>query len=82
MPILAFTPQPLVRSQLALTWGVETFIAPTVATTDDMVRQVDDALRAADRVRRGDRIVVLAGTPAGQTGTTSTLRVHRIGERP
>ncbi len=80
IPIMAFTPQPLVRNQLSLSWGVETFTVPTVVTTDDMVRQVDEALRSSGRAHVGDRVVVVAGTPAGLTGTTNTLRTHRIGE--
>ena len=35
--LLAFTPNPRVRSQLALVWGVETFLVPQVRHTDDMV---------------------------------------------
>jgi pyruvate kinase len=80
VPILAFTPEPVVQSQLALSWGVETFIVPTVATTDDMVRQVDEALRLTGRGAAGDRVVVVAGTPPGRPGTTNTVRVHRIGD--
>src|SRR3712207_8644936 len=40
-PLLAFTVDARVRSQLALSWGVETFIVPSVQHTDDMVRQVE-----------------------------------------
>ena len=80
VPILAFTPEPVVRSQLALSWGVETFIVPTVATTDEMVRQVDEAVQVTGRARIGDPVVVVAGTPPGQPGTTNTVRVHRIGD--
>jgi pyruvate kinase len=79
-PILAFTPEPVVRSQLALSWGVETFIVPTVATTDEMVRQVDEALQQTGRAGVGDRVVIVAGTPPGKPGTTNTVRVHRIGD--
>jgi pyruvate kinase len=79
-PILAFTPVPVVRSQLALSWGVETFIGPTVATTDEMVRQVDEALRQSGRADAGDRVVIVAGTPPGQPGTTNTIRIHHIGD--
>src|SRR4051794_11613973 len=43
-PLLAFTVDARVRSQLALSWGVETFIVPQVSHTDDMVRQVDFSL--------------------------------------
>jgi pyruvate kinase len=80
IPLLAFTPEQAVRSQLSLVWGVETFLTPVVKHTDDMVRQVDQALLGADRVRRGDLVVIVAGTPPGIPGSTNTLRVHRIGE--
>ena len=79
VPILAFTPNPRVRSQLALTWGVETFLAPGVAHTDDMVVQVDRALLDIGRSTQGDRVVIIAGVPPGIPGTTNGMRVHRIG---
>src|SRR5215210_5023001 len=57
IPLIAFTPEPVVRSQLALTWGVETFLAPYVTHTDDMVRQVDTLLVEEHRLERGDAVV-------------------------
>ena len=51
IPMLAFTPEARVRSQLSLTWGVETFKTHMVDHTDEMVRQVDEQL-LADRPRR------------------------------
>jgi pyruvate kinase len=78
--LLAFTTEPATRSQLALTWGVETFLVPPVAHTDDMVRQVEAALLGLDRCRRGDRVVIVAGSPPGTPGRTNALRVHRIGD--
>ncbi|MGB2812368.1 MAG: pyruvate kinase, partial [Mycobacterium sp.] len=44
IPLLAFATAPEVRSQLALTWGTETFIVPDAGSTDDMIRQVDHAM--------------------------------------
>src|SRR6476469_9307582 len=44
LPLLAFTPRPEVRSQLAMSWGVETFLVDYVTSTDAMVRQVDNAI--------------------------------------
>jgi pyruvate kinase len=78
-PILAFTPNPRVRSQLALVWGVETFLVPSVRHTDDMVVQVDKALLDIGRVTYGDRVVIVAGVPPGIPGTTNGMRVHLIG---
>lgn len=80
-PILAFTPHIDVSRQLALSWGVETFIVPTVADTDQMVHQVDAALLELGQALIGERVVIVAGTPPGQAGTTNTVRVHRLGER-
>jgi len=80
IPLLAFTPLPSARSQLALTWGVETFIVPPVTHTDDMVHQVDNALFGIGRCDKGDLVVIVAGTPPGSPGTTNALRVHRIGD--
>jgi pyruvate kinase len=78
-PLLAFTPNPRVRSQLALVWGVETFLVPQVRHTDDMVRQVDKALLDIGRARLGDRVVIVAGVPPGIPGTTNGMRVHKMG---
>ena len=80
IPLLAFTTEPATRSQLALTWGVETFIVPTVRHTDDMVHQVDSALVRLGRCAIGDKIVIVAGSPPGSPGKTNALRVHRIGD--
>ena len=80
IPLLAFTTEPATRSQLALTWGVETFIAPNVRHTDDMVHEVDSALVNLGRCAIGDKIVIVAGSPPGSPGKTNALRVHRIGD--
>ncbi|HEY5015789.1 MAG TPA: pyruvate kinase alpha/beta domain-containing protein, partial [Streptosporangiaceae bacterium] len=80
IPLLAFTPEPATRSQLALTWGVETFIVPPARHTDDMVRQVETALLDIGRCEKGDQVVIVAGSPPGTPGRTNALRVHRIGD--
>jgi pyruvate kinase len=80
LPLLAFTPEPVVRNQLALSWGVQTFLSPFVQHTDDMFRQVDQALLGMDFASKGDCVVIVAGSPPGTPGSTNTLRVHRLGD--
>jgi pyruvate kinase len=80
IPLLAFTTEAATRSQLALTWGAETFLVPAVEHTDDMVRQVEAALRDIGRCTPGDLVVLVAGSPPGTPGRTNALRVHRIGD--
>ncbi|MBG0817454.1 pyruvate kinase [Planomonospora sp. ID82291] len=79
IPLLAFTSASHVRNQLALVWGVETFEVPFVHHTDDMVRQVEAALLTQARLEKGDKVVIVAGSPPGHAGTTNALRVHTIG---
>ena len=78
-PLLAFTVDARVRSQLALSWGVETFLVPSVQHTDDMVEQVDFSLLSIGRLKEGDRVVVVAGSPPNTVGSTNLIRVHEVG---
>ncbi|MCM2576519.1 pyruvate kinase [Streptomyces meridianus] len=80
IPVLAFTPEEATRSQLNLTWGVETFLAPQASSTDAMVEQVDEQLLALGRCEKGDTVVITAGSPPGVPGSTNLVRVHHIGE--
>ncbi len=80
IPVLAFTPEPVVRSQLALSWGIETFLTTQVEHTDQMVRQVDEQLLRIGRVKEGDLVVIIAGSPPGIPGSTNALRIHRMGD--
>ena len=80
LPLLAFTPEQSVRHQLSLTWGTETFLVPSVDSTDAMVRQVDLSMLAMDRYQPGDLVVIVAGSPPGTVGSTNLIRVHRLGE--
>ncbi|MEV7126305.1 pyruvate kinase [Streptomyces sp. NPDC093260] len=80
IPLLAFTPEPATRSQLSMTWGVETFLGPQVDSTDAMVDQVDELLLRHGRCEKGDAVVITAGSPPGVPGSTNLVRVHHIGE--
>ena len=80
LPLLVFTPHQSVRSQLSLTWGAETFLTREVRTTDDMMTTVDEALLAMKEYRRGDMMVVVAGSPPGNEGNTNLVHVHMLGE--
>jgi len=80
VPVLAFTPEPVVRSQLAMTWGIETFLGEQVDHTDEMVMQVDRSLLEVGRCKEGDEVVIVAGSPPRIPGSTNALRIHRMGD--
>ena len=78
LPLLVFTPDLAVQRQLTLSWGVQSFVAPAVATTDEMIDAVNSAIRERDRSQSGQTVVVVAGTPPGEPGGTNTVRVHDV----
>ena len=79
LPLLAFTPLEETRNQLALTWGVQTFVTPAVDDTDAMVEQVDHAMLKIPGYAEGDTVVIVAGSPPNTSGSTNLIRVHRLG---
>jgi pyruvate kinase len=80
IPMLAFTPVEATRCQLTLVWGIKSYFVPAVRHTDQMARQVDEALLAGDSSAEGDVVVIVAGSPPGIPGSTNALRVHHIGD--
>ncbi len=80
IPVLAFTPHELVRNQLALTWGVETFLTPEIKHTDQIALMVDRELLGQNRCEEGRRVVIVAGAPPGIPGSTNAIRIHKMGD--
>ena len=78
LPLLAFTPLEATRNQLALTWGVQTFLVPAVDDTDRMIEQVDHAMLRIPGYQPGDTVVIITGSPPNQSGSTNLIRVHRL----
>ncbi len=68
------------RDQLALSWGTRAVLVPDVASAEDMVRVVDEAVLAMDGFARGDVVVIVAGAPPHTVGVTDLLRVRRLGD--
>jgi pyruvate kinase len=77
--VLTFTPNAEIAHRLSLVWGSQVFIVPKVDHTDAMFEQVDTTVLAEGLCKAGDEVVVVAGTPPGVSGSTNTLRVHRVG---
>jgi pyruvate kinase len=80
IPMIAFTPSEDIRRRMALSWGVKSYLVPRVAHTDAMYPIVDEALMSHKLAERGDKVVVISGTPPGTAGATNDLRVHVVGD--
>ncbi len=81
IPLLCFTPSESTRQELALAWGVTTYTTAEHTEIQDLLDEVDVVLGQRHLCQRGDRLVVVYGSPMGIPGKTNTLHVHRYHPR-
>jgi len=77
--IIGCTPHQRTYRQINLSWGVTPLIVPPVLNSTDALISLA-IQRAGDEglVNRDDLVVVTAGVPLGQAGTTNMMTVQRV----
>lgn len=79
-PIVAVTPHANVIRRLSLVNGVYPIHGEMANTTDEMLeRSVHESLQNG-YVRHGDLVVITAGVPVREVGTTNLMKIHVIGD--
>ncbi|WP_050181137.1 pyruvate kinase [Domibacillus robiginosus] len=78
--IYAVTDSERVMRSLSLVWGVFPVMGLSVSSTDDMldnaiVRCLDEGL-----ISHGELVVITAGVPVGESGTTNLMKIHVVGD--
>lgn len=76
--ILAVTFTEQVQKSLMLNWGVIPVVTDKPNSTDDMFELAEREALKAGLVVPGDNIVIVAGVPVGQSGSTNTMRVRTV----
>lgn len=79
-PIVAITFDERTNRRLALIWGVHAIMGEKVYSTDDMLDIAVDRGLSTNLFARGSRVIITAGVPVGERGTTNLLKVHVIGD--
>ncbi|PWK13875.1 pyruvate kinase [Tumebacillus permanentifrigoris] len=79
-PIIATTDRDEVSRRLLLSWGVYPVLTKRAKTTDELLSVSVEGALASGLVEHGDLLVITAGVPVGQPGTTNMIKVHTIGE--
>ncbi|MDQ0298584.1 pyruvate kinase [Salibacterium salarium] len=79
-PVIAVTSNEPVYRKLSLVWGVTPLLGKAANTTDEMLDSTVQESLKAELVSHGDLVVITAGVPVGETGTTNIMKVHVIGE--
>ncbi|GAB7388640.1 pyruvate kinase [Bacillaceae bacterium] len=79
-PIVAVTPHEEVQRKLSLVWGVYPTTADYAESIDEMLDiSVQKAIESGI-VNYGDLVVVTAGVPVRESGTTNLMKVHIVGD--
>ncbi|WP_456273775.1 pyruvate kinase [Bacillus sp. AK031] len=79
-PIIAVTASESVSRRLALVWGVYPQVGRMVSTTDEMLEMAVEESLNSSVIKHGDRIIITAGVPVGESGTTNLMKIHVVGD--
>lgn len=79
-PVFAFTPVQSTLNTMSLIWGVQPMLVEYAEHTDQMTAQVDRVLFEKKLVELNDLVVIAAGSPPGQAGSTNSIKVHKVGD--
>ncbi|MBQ8350631.1 MAG: pyruvate kinase [Clostridia bacterium] len=78
IPILALTPEEKTYQQLALSHGVVPLRTQMQNDSDKLFGHVMQVVRESGYVKSGDRVVITAGLPIGESGSTNVVKVQTV----
>lgn len=77
-PILSLTPYLRTARRLTAAWGVYSVVNPRLNEMDEVCRNALELAKSEHMAQPGDTVVITAGVPLGQPGTTNNLRIERV----
>jgi pyruvate kinase len=77
-PVIGLTTNIIVARRMAAVWGVHALLTGAVHSMTEATTNAAKLARLEGFAQKGDEIVVVAGVPFGQAGTTNALRVVKI----
>ena len=78
VPIISVSPDRSIARRLALLWGVHSIPSENISSHREMVVKATMLAENEGFAGARDQIVVVAGIPFGEAGSTNNLRVLRI----
>jgi pyruvate kinase len=74
-PVIGLTPMIDTARRMAVVWGVHAVVVPEIHSMGEAVTRAARVALTEGFANHGQEIVVIAGVPFGQPGTTNALRV-------
>jgi pyruvate kinase len=82
VPVLALTTSKTVSGKLLLYWGVRPYLISDVTSVDEIFTLGATLAEELGYTRPGESIIITAGIPLNEAGSTNMLKVERIGSHP
>ena len=77
--IIAMTFDEKVQHSLGIVWGVKPMLVEKPKTTEEMFDKAAELAKETGLAKDGDLVIIVAGVPLGETGTTNLMKLQLIG---
>jgi len=78
VPILNLTPNLATARRLSVAWGVHSVVNDRLRQVDEICSTALEIAQAQGLAKRGDTLLITAGVPFGQPGSTNSLRIETL----
>ncbi|BAN47640.1 pyruvate kinase [Metapseudomonas resinovorans] len=77
-PILSLTPSLTTARRLSVAWGIYSVVNERLHKVEEVTSTALEIAQAQGMAKRGDTVVITAGVPFGQPGSTNSLRIETL----
>ncbi|GKV69581.1 pyruvate kinase [Sporosarcina sp. NCCP-2716] len=79
-PIISVTSSEATARRLTLVWGAYPIVGSRVTSIDSILDESVEQSVKHKYVTHGDVVIITAGVPVGEAGTTNLMKIHVIGD--
>lgn len=77
-PILSLTPSLATARRLTVAWGIYSVVNERLRKVEEVTSTALEIAQAQGMAKRGETVVITAGEPFGQPGSTNSLRIETL----
>ena len=77
-PILSLTPSLTTARRLTVAWGIYSVVNERLRKVEEVTSTALEIAQAQGMAKRGETVVITAGEPFGQPGSTNSLRIETL----
>ncbi len=78
LPVYVATTDEKINRQLALSWGIESFMIAKSPDPTDLLRRSIPILKRRKILKKGDKVILVAGSPGGVIGSVNMVAIKEV----